>query len=176
VDLIERIEEIQLLIEEARSVPLTSGALVNREELLELLAQLKAEVPGEIREARWMSRDRDELLERAKRDAQRLMVEAQEQRDRLLSRTEVVAAAEHEAGRIVDEARERAAKLKSEAEDYIDQKLASFELLLGKVLGTVARGRTQLKGDAEAMIERPGGAAVMDPPYAVGSIEEQLSS
>lgn len=144
MDLIERIDELQVLIEEAKAVPLSSSAVINREELLELLAQLKEEVPDEVRQARWMSRDRDELLERARKEAERIIAEAAEQRDRLLSRTEIVHAAEREGERVIDIAKERAAKIRAEAEDYVDQKLAAFEILLNKTLATVARGREQL--------------------------------
>ena len=147
MDLIERIDEMQVLIEEAKSVPLSSSVVINRDEFLEVLAHLKEEVPEEIRQARWMSRDRDELLERARKEAERILLESREQRDRLLSRTEIVHAAEREAERIIDEAKERAAKLRVEAEDYIDQKLAAFEILLTKTMGTVHRGREQLRGN-----------------------------
>ncbi|MFN2594577.1 MAG: hypothetical protein ABR579_06785 [Actinomycetota bacterium] len=147
MDLIERIDEIQVLIEEAKSVPLSSSAVINRDEFLDLLAQLKEQVPDEIRQARWMTRDRDELLARARKEAERIIAEAQEQRDRLLSRTEIVHAAQREAERITDEAKDRAARIRLEAEDYIDQKLAAFEILLNKTLSTVAKGREQLRGD-----------------------------
>ena len=145
MDLIERVEELQLLVEEAKSVPLSSSAVINREEVLDLLAQLKEQIPDEIRQARWMTRDRDELLARARKEAERIVAEAREQRDRLLSRTEMVHAAEREAERIIEEAKEKGAKLRLEAEDYIDQKLAAFEILLNKTLATVHRGREQLR-------------------------------
>jgi cell division septum initiation protein DivIVA len=154
MDLIERIDELQVLIEEAKSVPLSSSAVVNRDELLELLAQLKEEIPDEIRQARWMSRDKDELLARARKEAERIIAEAQEQRDRLLSRTEIVHAAEREAEKITDEAREQGARIKMEAEDYVDQKLAGFEILLNKTLATVSRGREQLQtGKAKSSVQ-----------------------
>jgi len=148
MDLSERIDELQVLVEEAKSVPLSTSAVINRDECLELLAQLKQEVPDEIRQARWMSRDRDELLARARNEADRIVAEAREQRDRLLSRTEVVQAADKDAERILEKARERAAQLRLEAEDYIDQKLAAFEILLNKTLATVTRGREQLQGNS----------------------------
>jgi cell division septum initiation protein DivIVA len=149
MDLIERIDELQVLVEEAKAVPLSSSAVINRDEYLELLAQLKEAVPDEIRQARWMAKDRDELLARARKESERLMIEAQEQRDRLLSRTEIVHAAHRESERITDEAREQGARMRSEAEDYIDQKLAAFEILLNKTLATVARGREQLRGETQ---------------------------
>jgi cell division septum initiation protein DivIVA len=100
-----------------------------------------------------MSRDRDELLERARKEAERVIAEAQEQRDRLLSRTEIVHAGEREAERITDKAKERAAKVRAEAEDYVDQKLAAFEILLNKTLATVSRGREQLRGDPGTIVD-----------------------
>ena len=157
MDLIERIDELQVLIEEAKSVPLSTSAVINRDEFLELLAQLKQEVPDEIREARWMARDRDELLARARNEADRIVAEAREPRDRLLSRTEVVHAAERDAERIVERARERAGQLRLEAEDYIDQKLAAFEILLNKTLAAVGRGRDQLQGSG-----RPAAVAELE--------------
>jgi cell division septum initiation protein DivIVA len=150
MDLIQRIDELQVLVEEAKSVPLSSSAVISRDEVLELLAQLKEQVPDEIRQARWMARDRDELLGRARKEAERIVAEAREQRDRLLSRTEIVHTAQREAERINDEAKERAAKMRMEAEDYIDQKLAAFEILLNKTLATVAKGREQLRGERSA--------------------------
>ena len=147
MDLIERIDELQVLIEEAKSVPLSSSAVISRDEFLELLAQLKEEVPDEVRQARWMTRDREELIARARKEAERIVSEAREQRDRLLSRTEIVQAAHREAERITDQARDRAARIRAEGEDYVDQKLAAFEILLNKTLTTVTRGREQLRGD-----------------------------
>jgi cell division septum initiation protein DivIVA len=176
MDLIERIEELQVLIEEAKSVPLSSSAVINREEFLELLAQLKEGVPDEIRQARWMARDRDELLARARKEAERIVQEAAEQRDRLLSRTEIVHAAHREAERIVDESKERGARVRIEAEDYVDQKLAAFEILLNKTLATVAKGREQLRGEPRSHgADAPDGEIVQQPaqaPFDAAGLEQ----
>lgn len=174
MDLIERIDELQVLIEEAKAVPLSSSAVINREELLELLAQLKEEVPDEVRQARWMSRDRDELLERARKEAERIIAEAAEQRDRLLSRTEIVHAAEREGERVIDLAKERAAKIRAEAEDYVDQKLAAFEILLNKTLATVARGREQLHAGGVPVDTGEQPAVTTADPRAQGNIDVPL--
>jgi hypothetical protein len=173
VDLIERIDELQMLVEEAKSVPLSSSAVINRDEFLELLAQLKEAVPEEIRQARWMARDRDELLARARKEAERLVSEAAEQRDRLLSRTEIVHAAQRDAERIIDEGKERAARLRIEAEDYIDQKLAAFEILLNKTLTTVNRGREQLRGEPASVAA--GAPEGNGQPVAPFDAEQELS-
>jgi cell division septum initiation protein DivIVA len=173
MDLIERIDEMQVLVEEAKSVPLSSSVVINRDEFLEMLAQMKEEVPDEVRQARWMTRDRDELLSRARKEAERIVAEAREQRDRLLGRTEIVHAAEREAERIVDEAKERGIKLRLEAEDYIDQKLAAFEILLNKTLGTVAKGREQLRGQRTSIVDgAPEATSGSDAPFDAAELSQ----
>ena len=177
MDLIERVDELIVLVEEAKSVPLSSSAVINRDEFLELLAQLKEEVPEEVRQARWMTRDRDELLSRARKEAERLIAEAREQRDRLLSRTEIVHAAQREAERILEEARDRATKMRLEAEDYIDKKLAAFEIVLNQTLTTVARGRGELQSDRQtgAVPQGPDGEVMAAPqkPFDAAELNEQ---
>ncbi|MEA2460753.1 MAG: hypothetical protein QOH90_930 [Actinomycetota bacterium] len=176
MDLIERVEELQVLIEEAKSVPLSSSAVVNREEILDLLAQLKEEVPEEVRQARWMTRDRDELAARARKEAERIVQEAREQRDRLLTRTEIVHAAQREAERIVDEAKERAAKIRLQAEDYVDQKLAGFEILLNKTLTTVSRGRVQLQGEKTSPVaDAPEAGGPPSGPFNAEALHQSVS-
>ena len=172
MDVIERIDELQVLVEEAKAVPLSSSAVVNRDELLELLAQLKEVVPDEVRQARWMARDRDELLARARKEADRIVAEAREQRDRLLSRTEIVHAAQREAERIVDEAKERAGRKRLEAEDYIDQKLAAFEILLNKTLATVAKGREQMRGERSSVPVAAPREVAGQPPFDAEELQQ----
>ena len=109
------------------------------------------------------------------------MAEAQEQRDRLLSRTEIVHAAHREAERLVDEAKERGAKVRMQAEDYVDQKLAAFEILLNKTLATVGRGREQLRGDNKGQVPQIEGpirtvAAGAAAPYDARRKERRPSS
>jgi regulator of protease activity HflC (stomatin/prohibitin superfamily) len=162
MDLIERIDELQVLIEEAKTVPLSSSVVVNRDEILELLAQLKEEVPDEIRQAR------------SRTEAERIAVEARAQRDRLLSRTEIVHAAEREAERINDEAKEKAAKMRAEAEDYIDQKLAAFEILLNKTLTTVAKGREHLRGERTTTAMPSGTGPLPQAPFDAEELGEPV--
>jgi cell division septum initiation protein DivIVA len=163
MDLIERIDELQVILEDAKAVPLSGSAMINRDEVLELLAQLKETVPEEVRQARWLVRDRDEVLARARKEADRIITEAAEQRDRLLSRNQIVHSAQLEAERLVSEATERCTKMRLEAEDYIDQKLASFETLLTKTLKVVERGREQLRGEDAVMVGEPPAAAQSAP-------------
>jgi regulator of protease activity HflC (stomatin/prohibitin superfamily) len=163
MDLIERIEDLRVLVEGAKAVPLSASAVINRDEFLELLAQLKQGIPDEVRRARWMLRDREEFISRARKEAQRIIADARDQRGRLLSRTEIMAAADRESERIMEEANERATRMRLEAEDYIDQKLAAFEIFLNKTQATVKRGRSKLRATNRSSVEMPI-ASEMEPP------------
>jgi hypothetical protein len=71
MDLSSRIQHLEDLVRDAKSMPLSSSALLNREELLELVEELKVALPEEIKQARWVVKDREELLSKARRARRR---------------------------------------------------------------------------------------------------------
>jgi cell division septum initiation protein DivIVA len=160
MDIVTRLQQIQELVEQARSMPLSSSAMVNREELLELIETTRTNLPEEIKQARWVVKDREELLSKARRDGEAIIDEAMAEQGRLVSQQEVVRASHAEAERIVAEAREQARQLRMEAEDYIDGKLAEYEAILERAaedlersLGQIRRGREKLRGMSSAVID-----------------------
>ncbi len=140
------IARMEQLLAEARPVPLSASVMVNRSQFDELLGDLRTHLPEELRQSRWIIKERDELLEQAERDSERIVADAELQRDRLVSETEVARGAAREAERLLDEARERARVLRLEAEDYVDGRLANFEIVLAKTLKAVENGRERLRG------------------------------
>ncbi|MDP9340594.1 MAG: hypothetical protein M3Q23_00485 [Actinomycetota bacterium] len=133
MDLAARIQQLEDMIKEAKSMPLSSSALLNREELLEVVAEMRDSLPEEIKQARWVVKDREELLVKARREADALLEKARAEQARLLSREAVVQASQEEAEHILGEAREQARQVKLEAEDYVDAKLAQFEITLQRL-------------------------------------------
>ena len=157
MDVGARLQQIEELVRTAKSMPLSSSVLVNQQEILEILEAAQVELPEEIKQARWVVKDREELLAKARRDGEHIVAEAQEERNRLVSREDVVRTAQAEADRILEEARELARQIKLEAEDYVDAKLAQFEIVLEKThteleksIGQVRRGRDKLRGVSAA--------------------------
>jgi cell division septum initiation protein DivIVA len=153
VDISARIQQIEELIQEAKAMPLSSSVLVNREEMLELLEAARNELPEEVKQARWVVKDREELLAKARRDAEVVVQKAIDERNRMVSEQDVVRGARDEAERIVSEARDQARQIRLEAEDYVDAKLAQFEIALEKThtelersIAQVQRGRDRLRG------------------------------
>src|SRR5580700_8182664 len=128
----------------ARPLPLSSSVMVARDELLELLEKALERLPGELRDARWLLKERDEFLAARQREADHLLDDVRAQAERMVQRTEIVRQANHVAQRILEDAREEARRLRHEAEDYCDQKLAAFEIVLDRTIKTVRGGRAKL--------------------------------
>jgi cell division septum initiation protein DivIVA len=145
----ELLGELDRIVADARSMPLSSSVVMNRAEVAGLLARLRDQLPDELGQARWVIRERDEILEHARADAEQLLAEARQERDLLVSEQHVTKVALEESERIVEAAHETARQLRLEAEDYVDAKLANFEVVLNKTLTAVERGRERLRGRLE---------------------------
>jgi hypothetical protein len=147
---LESLEQLETLVTEARSVPLSSSAVIPREDVLNLIRDIRATLPAEHQQAVEIVDERERLLTDAHEKAAFIVEQAREERARILSRAEVVQAAENEARRIVDEAQTAAANLAHQADDYVDAKMANVEIILNKLLRTIGRGREQLHTRLEA--------------------------
>jgi len=128
-----------------RTLPLSSSVrLDNRDEVIELLEEASQRLPDELKQARWLLRERTEFLEKRQREADDILEAARVRAEGMVQRTEIVRESEHAARRTVDDARDEARRLRHEAEDYCDQKLAAFEIVLERTIKTVQAGREKL--------------------------------
>lgn len=162
MDLETALNSLEHALAEARPVPLSASVMVNKEDLERIAQAIRAAMPEEIRQARWVLKERDQLLAQASRDAEQIVADGHIERDRVLSETEIVREAHREAQRIVDRAAEEGRKIRHEAEDFVDAKLGDFEALLQKTLATVTKGRDRLRGrQASAEIRDLGDDATL---------------
>ena len=132
------------IIATARTIPLSSSPMINRDEVIELLEEALARLPEELRQARWMLKEREEFIAKTRREADDILDAGRAQAERMVQRTEVVKAAEMRARQIVDAAEADTRRMRHETEDFCDQRLASFEIVLDKVMRAVQVGRERL--------------------------------
>jgi len=154
------LEELVALIERAKSMPLSSSAIIARDEVLGLLGEAIAELPGELARARRLLQDRDEVRARAELEAAELLDEARAQAAHLVQRTEVVRQARNHAERLVADAQSEGRRIRHEADDYVDRKLAAFEIVLDRTVRTVQAGRARLTVVPELDEEEAGPGAL----------------
>jgi hypothetical protein len=163
------LREIRDLIEQARPMPLSTSVMINQGEVLDLVDEATERLPEELRAAKWLLKQREEFLARTRREAEEILDEAREKAEVMVQSTEVVKAAEARARQVIDAADAESRRLKLEAEDFCDQRLASFEIVLERTMKVVNAGRVKLQGSqtredeaAAARPERPRLEAVPD--------------
>ena len=146
MDVLALIDKLDDLVHNARAVPLTDQVRIDREAVYELLDQMRSTIPEEIKQARWIVKERQEMLAEAKREADRIVDEAKEKAERQASQQEVVKLAEKQATELLDDARMREREVRLGAEDEV---LGTLEVNLEKFTAAVRRGRERLQGKSE---------------------------
>ncbi|MFI9809758.1 cell division initiation protein [Streptomyces sp. NPDC052301] len=153
MDVQKKLDEIVSTVSGARSMPMSASCVVNRAELLALLEEVRQALPGSLAQAQELIGDRDQMVEQARMEADRIIENAHAERGSLVSGTEIARRSQAEADRILAEARKEAEEIRAEADDYVDSKLANFEVVLTKTLGSVGRGREKLLGTGPGLDE-----------------------
>ncbi|MGW4807406.1 ATP synthase F0 subunit B [Kitasatospora sp. NPDC004272] len=148
MDVQQKLDEIIAVVERAKAMPMSSSCVVNRAELTGLLRDLREAMPAELAQAQSVVADHQQMVADAQAQADQIIRGAHDERGSLISDTEVVRQAQAEADRILAEARAEEHTKRAEADDYVDSKLANFEVVLTKTLGAVGRGRHKLRGDS----------------------------
>ena len=146
------------IIVNAPNMPLSSTPRIDRDQIIGYLQEAQALLPEELRQARWMLKERQEFLNKTKREGDEILDAARVQAERMVQRTEVVRAAESRARSILEAAETDARRIRMETEDFLDQRLGSFEILLDRLMKTVASGRRRLAiGQEEEQVKEPTG-------------------
>jgi cell division septum initiation protein DivIVA len=157
MDLSSKLDELTELIETARAMPMSASCIINRAEVLEAIADLRDALPSELTVARGVLSDRSAVVEEGRVEAQRIIDEA----EALVSRTEVVKEASREAERLIEAGRAETDRMRVEIDDYVDAKLANFEIILRRTLDAVEHGRDKIQGrhqELEALADSTGAA------------------
>src|ERR1700761_7329031 len=162
VDAATLLQELLVVVERAKSMPLSASVIVPRDELLDLVHQIVDSFPTELAEARRILKDQEGVLERTRRDAAQLLDEARAQAAHMVERTEVVRQARYKAERLIADAEADARRTRHDADDYVDRKLAAFEIVLDRTMRTVSSGRERLAVPAQAEPEVALGEAGED--------------
>lgn len=147
------LQRVHDLVATARSMPMSASVMISRDEVLDLVEDVMARLPEELRAARWLLKEREDFLARTHREGDEILEAARAKAERMVQRTEVVKSAEHRARHIIDVAEADARRMQHECEDFCDQKLASFEIVLDRTMKMVTAGREKLAGPSLTPIE-----------------------
>jgi cell division septum initiation protein DivIVA len=150
MDVLMLIDRLDDLVHNARQVRLRDQVRIAREEVYDILDQMRATIPDDAMQARWIVNERQEMLAAAKREAQRIVEGAGERHTRLVSEHELTRQAERAAEEIIDGARAREREIRLGAVDYADEILDTLEVNLSRFIAAIRRDRERLQDRDES--------------------------
>ena len=135
LDLLEELEDI---VNTTSTVPLTNKVMVDGEEILEIVKDIRQSLPDDVQQAKWIKEQKDNIIAEAKQEYEKVQIEAKKHADYLVDEHQIVSKAQKKADGIQKEAQEYSTMLKLKTYDYLDSTLydmqTKFEELNGKYL------------------------------------------
>jgi hypothetical protein len=153
MDLLHLIDRLEEQIGEARRLPIGTGSVVDRRRLLDLVDQLRAAVPAEVREANEVLRNKEEVLARADEEVALRLSRADDEVARRVAESEVVKAAEVRAQEIIAEARRETERIMEEARHQAEAKSAEGARLAAEQMDEADRYALEMLRKLEQQLD-----------------------
>jgi vacuolar-type H+-ATPase subunit H len=129
--------------------------MVNEDEMMELVDQVRFNLPDEIKQANWTVTEQQRIITEAHAEAARIMSRANERAEETASEHEILRRAERHAAQVIKDAQAKSDQIVQEAEAYALDQLKQLEAHLGRTLATVRRGVEALQSSQPAVEESP---------------------
>ena len=146
----ELLDTIEDALEESAGMPLSGGKrIVDVEQIRDYLDEIRANLPGELRQARQIVNDRAQILDSANAQAQVIVKKAEERARVLVSEAEIVRAAQQRAAEITSAAQSESRTLRQTVTDYCDNMLKNTEDTMTENAAQVRSVRANLRQNAK---------------------------
>lgn len=156
MDILQLVEELEDLLEDASSVPLSRKVMVDPDEIFEILKEIRQNLPEEIKQAMWITEEKERILTEAQqeaneirasatKEAERMRTEAQNRLQEMISEHDITRSAENLAREIEMKADQNARAISMQATTYIDDMFASAQGKLSDLLSILDESRAELR-------------------------------
>ena len=139
------LETLEDILERGKSVPFTSKTIIDKEELLEIVKEIRLKLPDELKQAKWIKEERTRILLEAQKEADGIVKEAENRIISMIDEHEITRKAYEQKAQIIETANEMAREISNGTKEHADDLLAKIELVLQDVLTTVQNNRKELK-------------------------------
>ena len=144
----EAIDRLEYLIGHSRQIPLTRTVVVDQEEVLACIDELRLSLPDEIKQARWTLQEQQRLLSEAQAEAARTVSKAGERAQTMIGQHDLVKRAEKQADAMLKEATAKAEETRRAADRYASEVMQNLESQLLRTIATVKKGVEALRTPA----------------------------
>ncbi len=148
MDILHLVDRLEELLNQSRALWFTHNVVIDEEQMLDIIDQMRVAIPDEIKKAQQLLAQRDRILAQAQEEANRTIVIAREKSDQLVERDAIVQAAQSRADQVIEQARSEADRTRSEADQYVLESLTRLEVELDRILNQVRNGVRTLQEES----------------------------
>ena len=139
------LDELEEYLEGAKTVPFTSKCIVDKEEFLEIIKEIRLKLPDELKQAKWVKEERSRILVEAQKEADGIVKEAENRIISMIDEHEITRKAYEQKAQIIETANEMSREISKGTKDYADNILEKVESVLQDALKTIENNRRELK-------------------------------
>lgn len=145
MEILTVLETLEDLIERSSGVPFSGKCLVDREEVLEIVKEMRLKLPDDIKQAKWVKEERQRILLQAQKEADNILKDAENKIAALVDEHEITKKAYEQANEIVGNAQKNAREIRLGAREYADSVLNKVEEILTDATEVIQTNRKELK-------------------------------
>ena len=143
------------MVQDARSMPLAADkCILERDRVLDMLDEIIAQLPGELKQSRTIVESRNELISQARREAENILSEAREKAKQMVTKEAIYVEAKKRSEELVGQTQNRINQLRKAANEYMDESLRQTEEVISKALNEVRDTRMKFRTVTEAQEQR----------------------
>lgn len=139
------LENIEDILEKSKGVPFSNKVLVDKEEIIELISDLRIKLPEELKQAKWIKEERQRILVEAQKEADDIVKEAENRIISMIDEHEITKKAYEKKAEIIETANEMSREISKGTKDYADNVLNGIEQALQEALKIIQNNRNELK-------------------------------
>ena len=140
MDILNLVNKLEELFSQGRSLPFTHNVVINEDQMIDLIDQMRISIPEEIKRSQQILAQRDRILAQAKDEHDRMLEIANEKREQLISAHEISVEATNRAKQIISQAQTEADVIKQEADKYALESLKKLEIEMERSMAQVKNG------------------------------------
>ena len=139
------LDELEEYLEGAKTVPFTSRCIADKEEILDIIKEIRLKLPDELKQAKWIKEERNRILVEAQKEAEGIVKEAENRIISMIDEHEITRKAYEQKAQIIETANEMSREISKGTKDYADNILEKVESVLQDALRTIENNRKELK-------------------------------
>ena len=139
------LDELEDILDRSRNLPFSAKTVVNKEEILDLLKEIRLKLPDELKQAKWVKEERQRILVEAQKEADDIVKEAENRIIAMIDEHEITKKAYDQKAKIIETANEMSREISKGTKEYADNILAGVQVTLEDALKVIENNRKEVK-------------------------------